>query len=70
MKLLAKITSGGTVTENDQMALAGILSTQILADLFIAGNNPFKKTEMRTECPVTYDPKILTSVYNEKNSIS
>ena len=35
LKLLAKMASGTVITENDHMALAGILSTQILVDLFI-----------------------------------
>jgi asparagine synthase (glutamine-hydrolysing) len=54
-KLLAKMGSGSLITENDNMALAGILSTQILADLFIDGNNPFRVEEMRTACPVYRD---------------
>ena len=69
-KLLAKIESGAVVTENDHMALAGILSTQIIVDLFIAGNNPFRETGMRTECPVFYDQQVITTVKDEKSRIS
>ncbi len=54
-KLLGKMGDGKTVTENENMAVAGILSTQILSDLFISGNNPYKETEMRIKCPVQYD---------------
>ncbi len=54
-KLLGKMTDGKTVTENENMAVAGILSTQILMDFFIAGENPYRETEMRVNCPVTYD---------------
>ena len=39
-KLLGKMAEGKTVTENDNMAVAGILSTQILMDMFVSGNNP------------------------------
>ncbi len=54
-KLLGKMGEGKTVTENDNMAVAGILSTQILMDLFVSGNNPYLETEMRVKCPVMYD---------------
>ena len=54
-KLVEKMTSGRTITENDNMAVSGILSTQILMDLFISGNSSFRETTMRTKCPVTYD---------------
>ncbi len=54
-KLVGKMTSGKTITENDNMAVSGILSTQILMDLFISGNTSFRETSMRTKCPVTYD---------------
>ncbi len=56
-KLIGKMHSGGSITENDNMAIAGILSTQILMDFFIAGNNPFREKEMRTKCPVYFDKK-------------
>jgi asparagine synthase (glutamine-hydrolysing) len=56
-KLLAHINSGQVIRENDHMALAGILSTQILVDMFIRGNSPFRETVMRSQC----------SVYHEKN---
>jgi asparagine synthase (glutamine-hydrolysing) len=54
-KLLGKMGEGKTVTENDNMAVAGILSTQILMDMYISGNNPYRETEMRVKCPVIYD---------------
>ncbi|MCP4309775.1 MAG: asparagine synthase (glutamine-hydrolyzing) [Bacteroidetes bacterium] len=54
-KLTGKMRSGGMVTENENMALAGILSTQILSDLYVSGNNPYRETRMRTDCPVYYD---------------
>jgi len=57
-KLVEKTASGKLVTETDNMAVSGILSTQILADLFLSGNNPYKLHEMRTECPVVYDKVI------------
>ena len=57
-RLIAKMSSGELVTENENMALAGILSTQILSDLFVSGNNPFRETRMRTQCPVHYDKKL------------
>jgi hypothetical protein len=40
------------------MAVAGILSTQILMDLFVSGNNPYRASEMRVKCPVTYDKSL------------
>ena len=57
-RLIAKMSSGELVTENENMALAGILSTQILSDLFVSGNNPYRETRMRTKCPVHYDKKL------------
>ena len=62
-KLLRKMGDGKTVTENENMAVAGILSTQIISDLFISGNNPYKEREMRIKCPVQYD-KTLKSISN------
>ncbi len=63
-KLLGKMQEGKTVTENENMAVAGILSTQILMDMFVSGNNPYRETEMRVKCPVIYD-KSLKRQYNE-----
>ncbi len=57
-KLIGKMGDGKAITENENMAVAGILSTQILMDLFVAGNNPFKETDMRIKCPVIYDKTI------------
>jgi asparagine synthase (glutamine-hydrolysing) len=57
-KLLGKMAVGKTVTENENMAVAGILSTQILMDLFASGNNPYRETEMRVKCPVTFDKSL------------
>jgi asparagine synthase (glutamine-hydrolysing) len=57
-KLLGKMKEGKTVTENENMAVAGILSTQILMDLFVSGNNPFRASEMHVKCPVTYDKSL------------
>ncbi|MDF1576417.1 MAG: asparagine synthase (glutamine-hydrolyzing) [Bacteroidales bacterium] len=54
-KLLGKMEEGKTVTENENMAVAGILSTQILMDMFVSGNKPYRETEMRVKCPVSYD---------------
>ena len=58
-KLLSKMQDGKTVTENDNMAVAGILSTQILMDMFVSGNNPYRETEMRVKCPVIYDNTLI-----------
>ena len=63
------MSSGDLVTENENMALAGILSTQILSDLFVSGNNPFRETRMRTECPVHYDKKLNKINSDAKNLI-
>lgn len=60
-KLVMKMSSAKGVTENENMALAGILSTQILSDLFVSGNNPYRETAMRTECPVRYDKNLKTN---------
>jgi len=57
-KLIGKMDENRTITENENMAIAGILSTQILIDLFINGNNPFKESKMRVNCPVIYDKKL------------
>jgi asparagine synthase (glutamine-hydrolysing) len=61
-RLIGKMDSGNPVTEIDNMAIAGILSTQILLDLFVYGNNPFRTTQMLTECPIHYDRKLNKSV--------
>jgi asparagine synthase (glutamine-hydrolysing) len=63
-KLLGKMEEGKAATENENMAVAGILSTQILMDIFASGNNPYRETEMRVKCPVTYD-KSLKNHNNE-----
>jgi asparagine synthase (glutamine-hydrolysing) len=57
-KLMGKMEEGKTVTENENMAVAGILSTQILMDMFASGNNPYRESEMRVSCPVTYDKSL------------
>ncbi len=57
-KLMGKLEEGKTVTENENMAVAGILSTQILMDMFASGNNPYRENEMRVRCPVTYDKSL------------
>jgi len=63
-KLMGKMEEGKTVTENENMAVAGILSTQILMDMFASGNNPYRESEMWVRCPVTYD-KSLKNHTNE-----
>ena len=63
-KLLGKMQQGKTVTENENMAVAGILSTQILMDMFVSGNNPYHETVMRVQCPITYD-KSLNHQHND-----
>jgi asparagine synthase (glutamine-hydrolysing) len=57
-RLKGKMAEGKTVTENENMAVAGILSTQILMDMFVSGNNPYRETEMRVKCPVTFDKSL------------
>jgi asparagine synthase (glutamine-hydrolysing) len=57
-KLLGKMQGGKTVTENENMAVAGIMSTQILMDMFVSKNNPYRESSMRVECPVTYDKSL------------
>ncbi len=59
-KLVKKLKEGRAVTENDNMAVAGILSTQILTDLFLGKNNSFKRTFMESDCPVRYDQSLYT----------
>ncbi len=58
-KLIGNMGGRKTITENENMAVAGILSTQILVDLFINGNNPYKESKMRVNCPVKYDKRII-----------
>jgi len=58
-KLLGKMGEDKTVTENENMAVAGILSTQILMDMFVSGNNPYRETDMRVNCPVIYDNTLI-----------
>ena len=58
-KLLGKMGEGKDVTENENMAVAGILSTQILMDMFVSGNNPYRETNMRVKCPVIYDNTLI-----------
>ncbi len=60
-KLLGKMGEGNTVTENENMAVAGILSTQILMDMFVSGNNPYRETDMRVNCPVIYDNTLINT---------
>jgi len=57
-KLLKKMEEAKTITENENMAVAGILSTQILMDQFMDGNSPFKASSMRVNCPVKYDKSL------------
>jgi len=57
-KLLAKMADAKTITENENMAVAGILSTQILMDQFMDGNSPFRASEMRVNCPVIIDKSL------------
>ena len=47
--------AGNTITENENMAVAGIMSTQILMDPFVHGNSSFRENKMRITCPVQYD---------------
>jgi len=54
-KLTSGIVPGRVVKETDQMALAGILSTQILVDQFISGNSPFIEQSLKVDCPVYGD---------------
>ena len=61
-KLLGKMGENRIITENENMAVAGILSTQILVDLFINGNNPYKESRMRVDCPVIYDKKLKSGI--------
>ena len=60
-RLLGKMGEDKNVTENENMAVAGILSTQILMDQFVYKNSPYRETEMRTTCPVQYDETNKTS---------
>ena len=57
-RLCAKMDSGKGITENDHMALAGILSTHLIHDMFVRGNSPYRESGMRTDCPVIYDKKL------------
>ncbi|MBN2697641.1 MAG: asparagine synthase (glutamine-hydrolyzing) [Bacteroidales bacterium] len=57
-KLLARLKESTLPTENENMALAGILSTQILLDLFMNGHNPFPEKKLHSPCRITYDKKI------------
>jgi len=61
-KLVEKMKSGTSITEMDNMAFSGILSTQILMELFVSGNNPFRENDMRIECPVKYDKNLLNKI--------
>jgi len=60
-KLLKRMGDSRPVTENENMAVAGILSTQLLSDMFVTGNNPYRETVMRVDCPVQFD-KSLNSI--------
>ncbi len=53
--LTERISGNSQVTELDNMALAGILSTQILVDYFIYGHAPGKTTQLKSNCRVVYD---------------
>lgn len=57
-KMCRKMAAGNGVTENENMALSGVLSTQILWDLFVDGNNPYRAKKMRTDCKIRYDKKL------------
>ena len=60
-KLMGKMEAGKTVTENENMAMAGIMSTQILMDMFVSKNKPYHENDMRVLCPVTYDKNLKNS---------
>jgi len=57
-KLINKIGEGKSTTENENMAISGILSTQLLIDQFIEGDNPYNNLKLNVECPVTYDKRL------------
>jgi len=58
-KLIGRMAERKTITENENMAVADIMSTQILMDLFLNDNNLFKETMMTINCPVIYDKKVI-----------
>lgn len=62
-KLLVKMKMGKTITETENMAVAGILSTQILANLFLSRDNPFRERTLRTQCPIHYDKNLKKNEY-------
>lgn len=68
-RLIHKLDSGNAISENDNMAVAGILSTQILMDLFFARNNPFRAEKMKRECPVYYDKNLQTENYEQYRKV-
>jgi len=57
-RLWDKMEQGKGITENDHMALAGMLSTHLIHNMFVKGRNPYRETEMRTNCPVYYDKNL------------
>jgi asparagine synthase (glutamine-hydrolysing) len=54
-KLVSKIDSGNLPTEIDNMALAGILSTHLLHDIFVNGNNHYRDHKLSSNCQIIYD---------------
>ena len=46
------------VSEIDSMALMGVLSTQVLSDLYIGGFNPLRNSEIK-------EGRVMNSVGNE-----
>ena len=57
-KLLAKLKESAIPTENENMALAGILSTQILLDLFMNGNHSYGRDKLHPPYRIIYDKKL------------
>ncbi|PID91172.1 MAG: asparagine synthase (glutamine-hydrolyzing) [Bacteroidetes bacterium] len=60
-KLVNKMQQSGRATENENMAVAGILSTQILMEQFVHGNCRFRADEMKVPCKVIYDKRLKTT---------
>lgn len=50
--LLDRIKRNTNVTEIDNMALAGILSTQIIQDFYINKNEPYKRSGLKSNCRI------------------
>ncbi len=58
-KLIERMNLNHTISEIDNMALAGILSTQMWIDYFINKKTPFKTNRLKSDCRIIFDRALI-----------